>query len=119
MADGHVSFHWKDYRHHDKRKLMTLEAGEFIRRFLFRIASVRSRASSVRQPAILSCGTAQNPLHSLFGGRTFTDPVSEIPCSRCPANGMVCRASGCNTEKNGAGQFLTRLGFSAFSLFFP
>lgn len=37
MADGRVSFHWKDYRHHDKRKLMTLEAGEFIRRFLVHV----------------------------------------------------------------------------------
>ena len=24
LENGRVSFHWKDYRHHDKRKLMTL-----------------------------------------------------------------------------------------------
>jgi hypothetical protein len=29
-----VSFQWRDYRHHDKRKVMTLAAAEFIRRFL-------------------------------------------------------------------------------------
>ena len=34
LADGRVSFRWKDYRHHDKPKLMTLDAFEFIRRFL-------------------------------------------------------------------------------------
>jgi len=34
LDDGRVSFHWKDYRHHDKRKLMTLDAEEFLRRFL-------------------------------------------------------------------------------------
>jgi hypothetical protein len=34
LADGRVSFRWKDYRHHDKSKLMTLDAFEFIRRFL-------------------------------------------------------------------------------------
>jgi hypothetical protein len=34
MADDNVTFRWKDYRHHDKVKLMTLGAGEFIRRFL-------------------------------------------------------------------------------------
>ncbi|HVO03493.1 MAG TPA: transposase, partial [Candidatus Cybelea sp.] len=28
---------WKDYRHHDKRKVMTLDAGEFIRRFLLHV----------------------------------------------------------------------------------
>jgi hypothetical protein len=32
--DGKVSFTWKDYRHHGKTKIMTLEADEFIRRFL-------------------------------------------------------------------------------------
>lgn len=37
LADGRVSFLWKDYRHHDKRKVMTLEADEFIRRFLIHV----------------------------------------------------------------------------------
>ncbi len=34
LADGHVDFSWKDYRHHGKTKTMTLSADEFIRRFL-------------------------------------------------------------------------------------
>jgi len=34
LAGGKVSFRWRDYRHHDKLKLMTLAADEFIRRFL-------------------------------------------------------------------------------------
>ena len=34
MENGKVAFRWKDYRHHAKPKLMTLEADEFIRRFL-------------------------------------------------------------------------------------
>ncbi|PZR71630.1 MAG: IS91 family transposase [Candidatus Dormiibacter spiritus] len=34
LDQGKVSFRWKDYRHHDKSKLMTLNADEFIRRFL-------------------------------------------------------------------------------------
>jgi hypothetical protein len=34
LADGEVSFRWRDYRHHDKPKVMTLAADEFIRRFL-------------------------------------------------------------------------------------
>jgi hypothetical protein len=34
LDQGKVSFRWKDYRHHDKAKLMTLSADEFIRRFL-------------------------------------------------------------------------------------
>jgi len=31
---GKVSFRWKDYKHESKQKVMTLEADEFIRRFL-------------------------------------------------------------------------------------
>jgi hypothetical protein len=34
LADGRVSFRWRDYRHHHKVKVMTLAAAEFIRRFL-------------------------------------------------------------------------------------
>jgi hypothetical protein len=34
MENGRVAYRWKDYRHHAKPKLMTLEADEFIRRFL-------------------------------------------------------------------------------------
>jgi hypothetical protein len=34
MADDRVAFRWKDCRHGGKTKVMTLEAYEFIRRFL-------------------------------------------------------------------------------------
>jgi Putative transposase len=34
MTDDEVTFRWKDYRHHSKSKVMTLDAHEFIRRFL-------------------------------------------------------------------------------------
>lgn len=37
MDNGRVRFRWKDYRHHDKQKVMTLEAEEFIRRFLLHV----------------------------------------------------------------------------------
>jgi hypothetical protein len=37
IANGRVTFRWKDYRHHDQQKTMTLEAPEFIRRFLLHI----------------------------------------------------------------------------------
>src|SRR5207253_5615014 len=32
--DGQVSFQWKDYRHESEQKVMTVDADEFIRRFL-------------------------------------------------------------------------------------
>jgi Putative transposase/Transposase zinc-binding domain len=34
LSDGRVSFSWKDYRQDGKTKVMTLDADEFIRRFL-------------------------------------------------------------------------------------
>ena len=34
LTDDDVAFRWKDYRHHGKSKIMTLDADEFIRRFL-------------------------------------------------------------------------------------
>jgi hypothetical protein len=37
LSDGKVSFRWKDYRQDGKPKLMTLAAGEFIRRFLLHV----------------------------------------------------------------------------------
>jgi hypothetical protein len=34
VSETAVAFRWKDYRHHGKTKVMTLDAHEFIRRFL-------------------------------------------------------------------------------------
>ena len=37
MDNGKVRFRWKDYRDGNRQKIMTLEAGEFIRRFLIHV----------------------------------------------------------------------------------
>ncbi len=37
IDQGKVAFRWKDYRHHDQQKTMTLEADEFMRRFLLHV----------------------------------------------------------------------------------
>ncbi len=37
MKDGQVTFHWKDRAHGDKNKIMELDAGEFMRRFLLHV----------------------------------------------------------------------------------
>ncbi len=36
-AEGRVRFRWKDYADHDRVKVMTLEADEFLRRFLLHV----------------------------------------------------------------------------------
>jgi len=37
FTDGTVAFAWKDYRHESRRKVMRLEAGEFVHRFLLHV----------------------------------------------------------------------------------
>jgi len=37
IEDGKITFRWKDYRHNDRPRVMTLEADEFIRRFLLHV----------------------------------------------------------------------------------
>lgn len=37
LENGHVSFEWKDYAHRSQTKLMTLDAVEFLRRFLLHV----------------------------------------------------------------------------------
>ena len=37
LADGKVSFDWKDYRHDSRKKVMRLDGQEFIRRFLLHV----------------------------------------------------------------------------------
>jgi hypothetical protein len=39
--DGKVTFSWKDYRHNGRKRKMTLEAHEFIRRFLLHVLPSR------------------------------------------------------------------------------
>jgi hypothetical protein len=37
LAEGKVSFKWKDYRHESREKVMSLDAQEFVRRFLLHV----------------------------------------------------------------------------------
>jgi len=37
IEQGRVRLRWRDYQHHDQQKTMTLEAPEFIRRFLLHV----------------------------------------------------------------------------------
>ncbi len=37
LADGHVTFRWKDYAHGGKKRKMTISAEEFLRRFMLHV----------------------------------------------------------------------------------
>jgi hypothetical protein len=52
VADGKVTFKWRDYRDHNKTKLMTLDIGEFMRRFLLHI--LPDRYYKIRYYGLLS-----------------------------------------------------------------
>lgn len=73
-TNDHVSFTWKDYRHGHRRRVMTLELSEFVRRFLMHVLPhrfVKIRyygflAQSQRAPALRQC-------RDLLGAPSSTD----------------------------------------------
>ena len=58
--DGHVRFRWKDYADHDRVKVMTLEADEFLRRFLLHV--VPSGFMRIRHFGLLANRTRRRTL---------------------------------------------------------
>ena len=109
LADGRVSFRWKDYAHGGRQGIMTLDAVEFVRRFLMHVLPsgfVRVRhygllANRHRQEKLARCrellGMAVTPQADT--APTDPDPVTPpVPettvtptrvCPRCGAGRMV------------------------------
>jgi hypothetical protein len=94
LENGRVSFEWKDYAHRARRKLMTLDAIEFLRRFLLHVLPtglVRIRqfgflANRVRKSKLELCRTllaARLPMAHADGE---SGEIDENP-QRCP----ICR----------------------------
>jgi len=91
MADGKVTFRWKDYAHGGKQRKMTLTAEEFLRRFLLHVLPkglVRIRhygwmANRLRRERAALC-------RQLLGASTVGSMpcTSDEPCTRkCPVCG--------------------------------
>jgi len=100
MENDRVSFQWKDYKHHDRTRTMTLEADEFIRRFLLhalprgfqRIRHYGFLASANRRGKLALCRNLLSvnpagllPLIAVAAAVAGIVPEAEPP--RCP----VCR----------------------------
>jgi Putative transposase/Transposase zinc-binding domain len=94
-AGGRVSFRWTDYRHHDKSKVMTLAADEFIRRFLLhalpdgfhRIRHYGFLANRRRAEKLALCrtqlaATAATSLGESQERQRLADPVPDV-CPGC------------------------------------
>jgi hypothetical protein len=107
LTDGQVTFGWKDYAHGGRRGTMTLEAVEFVRRFLTHVLPtgfVRIRhygllANRHRQEKLARC---RELLGMTVTPQADTDPTDPIPspegestvtptrvCPRCGAGRMV------------------------------
>jgi len=93
VTDDTVSFRWKDYRHGSHVRTLTLEAGEFLRRFLLHV--LPRRFVRIRYFGFLAshCRTVQLPqCRRALAGATPPPPASppperprSWPCPRCGA----------------------------------
>jgi len=96
LEEGRVTFRWKDYAHGNRQRLMTLDAVEFIRRFLLHILPAgfqRLRhyglfANRVRQAKLGVCrallqqqASAPPPVHTAPPAA----PALDQPAAVCPA----------------------------------
>jgi len=79
IDDGKVRFRWKDYRHENRQKVMTLDGGEFIRRFLIHVLPDGfHRIRYYGFPG--NCHRAQKlALCRKLLGMAPTDPVGVVP----------------------------------------
>ncbi len=100
VADGQVTFRWRDYRHHNRSRTMTLSAEEFIRRFLlhvlpdrfvrirhFGFLANRSRAEKLQRARELIEVNQQASVaaqHELGGEATLPQPLVDLLSRRCP-----------------------------------
>jgi len=106
LEDGRVTFRWKDSAHGNRQRLMTLDALEFIRRFLLhvlprgfqRIRHYGFLANSVRQGKLALCRQLLRPTVALctpatqmfvtLGDHTPPPPSAEV-CPRCQTGRML------------------------------
>jgi len=94
LADGQVTFRWRDSAHHNEQKLMTLSLDEFLRRFLLHLLPkgfVRIRhfgflANRQRSTLLPLCLTALSTVSSQTKPETSTAQESH-PLWRCPKCG--------------------------------
>ena len=109
LADGRVTFRWKDYAHGGRQGTMTLEAVEFVRRFLMHVLPsgfVRVRhygllANRHRQEKLARCRELLGMAVTPQADTAPTDPDPVTPpgheatvtptrvCPRCGAGRMV------------------------------
>jgi len=79
--DGRVRFRWRDYADHDRVKVMTLEADEFLRRFLLHV--VPRGFMRIRHFGLLANRTRRSTL------RRCRDVLGQPPSPEAPLESVV------------------------------
>ena len=110
MDDHGVTFGWKDYRHNNRPRTMTLDGGEFLRRFLMhavprgfmRIRHFGLLANRVRARNLATC----RRLLAAPSGPLLRDPVPPFPpCPICQRGRLI---AGPNLSPQQLGQLILR-----------
>ena len=91
IADGKVTFTWKDYKDDSKIKVMTLSADEFIRRFIIHILPLRF--VRIRHYGLLSCGHRAKKLNYV---RALLNLPPVVHTEREPYDELLERLTGEN-----------------------
>jgi hypothetical protein len=87
-SDGKVTFRYKDYRHGNKQKVMTLEATEFLRRFCLHI--LPPRFVKIRHYGFLSSRRKATELAALQGKEVNNSTAETVPAPKLTWQ-EVCR----------------------------
>jgi Putative transposase/Transposase zinc-binding domain len=97
LADGQVTFRWKDYVHGGKKRKMTITAHEFLRRFLLHVLPkgfVRIRffgflANRRRRTQLAQCQQLLATLPETRSGPSPAEPTSTWLCPLCGGTMVV------------------------------
>jgi hypothetical protein len=87
--EGQIRFRWKDYADHDRVKVMSLEADEFLRRFLLHI--MPRGFMRIRHFGLLANRTRRNTLHCC---RELLDAPPPEPVQPESATVLLLRLTG-------------------------
>jgi hypothetical protein len=79
LKDGQVSFAYKDYKHEQRHKMMTLSAGEFLRRFLLHV--LPDSFQRIRHYGLLGNRHRKENLARCRTLLSMPEPLPPLPCT--------------------------------------
>ncbi|WP_213957950.1 MULTISPECIES: IS91 family transposase [unclassified Variovorax] len=117
FADGRVAFAWKDYRHESRRKVMCLDAQEFVRRFLLHV--LPTGFQRIRHYGLLANRYREIKLERCRQLLAEPAPVVELPAASMDYRDHYQRLTGVSLRDCphcGRGQMVRIESFSAGTL---